>query len=209
LTGVPRVLGIDEQGREVLTYLPGEVVDIDREPLSQARLVALVHWTRALHEATAGFDHPGPWRIWPLPRPTLVGHNDVAAYNACFDGDELVGVFDWDLAGPTNPLLELGFLAWNGVPMWRVDLDPDDYAEVAARRLAVVAQAYGGVSPVDVLHAVPERVQAMVDGIPRAAASGDVGMANLIRTGTHAQDVATLAELRRRVPAVERALRRG
>jgi hypothetical protein len=34
-------------------------------------------------------------------------------------------------------------------------------------------------------------------------------MANLIRTGTHAQDVATLAELRRRVPAVERALRRG
>jgi aminoglycoside phosphotransferase (APT) family kinase protein len=34
-----------------------------------------------------------------------------------------VGVFDWDLAGPTTPLLELAFIAWNCVPLWR-DIGP-------------------------------------------------------------------------------------
>ncbi|MDR2984856.1 MAG: hypothetical protein LBV34_08440, partial [Nocardiopsaceae bacterium] len=31
--GIPRVLGQDEQGREVLSYLPGHVVDVDTELL--------------------------------------------------------------------------------------------------------------------------------------------------------------------------------
>ena len=45
----------------------------------------------------ADFAHPGPWRYFPTPGATLIGHNDIAPYNACFDGDDLAGVFDWDL----------------------------------------------------------------------------------------------------------------
>jgi thiamine kinase-like enzyme len=29
-----------------------------------------------------------------------VCHNDAAPYNACWNGDGLVGFFDWDFAGP-------------------------------------------------------------------------------------------------------------
>ena len=36
--GAPRLLGIDEQGREVLTYLPGEVILRTPARLSNARL---------------------------------------------------------------------------------------------------------------------------------------------------------------------------
>ena len=207
LPGVPRVLGFDEEGREVLDFLPGEVVDLQVEHLSDARLVALVDWVKTFHAAVAGFDHPGPWRLGAVGTPVLVCHNDLGAYNLCWDGDDLAGVFDWDAAGPSNPLLELAFVAWNGVPMWAVDRDVDRYADVAAQRLALVADTYGGVSPVDLLHAVPERIQVMVDGIARGAAAGDTGLANLITAGHHARDVATLAVLRERVPAVERALR--
>ena len=204
---VPRVLGFDEQGREVLDFLPGEVVDLTVEHLSERRLVALVGWVRLLHAAVAGFENPGPWRLGTVGAPALVCHNDLGAYNLCWDGDDLAGVFDWDAAGPSNPLLELAFVAWNGVPMWAVDRDVDSYADVAAQRLALVADTYCGVSPLDLLHAVPERIQVMVDGIARGAAAGDTGLANLITAGHHARDVATLAALRERVPAVERALR--
>jgi Ser/Thr protein kinase RdoA (MazF antagonist) len=120
---IPRVLGRDEQGREVLSYLPGRVVDVDTSALSLEQLVAVVRWTRAFHDAVAGFSHPGPWRFFPVTDASLIGHNDIAPYNVCFNGAELVGVFDWDLAGPTTPPLELAFIAWNCVPLWR-DIGP-------------------------------------------------------------------------------------
>jgi hypothetical protein len=47
----------------------------------------------------------------------------------------------------------------------------------------------------------------MVEGIPRAHATGDEGMAKLVVGGHHARDVETLAVLRRLVPDVERSLR--
>jgi Ser/Thr protein kinase RdoA (MazF antagonist) len=111
LPAVPRVLGFDAHGREVLSYLPGTVVDTDHEELTDAQLGNLVDWTRRFHIAVDDFDHPGPWRYFEMPNSTLIGHNDIAPYNACFNGDELTGVFDWDLAGPSNPLAELAFVA--------------------------------------------------------------------------------------------------
>lgn len=116
---VPQVLGFDEQGREVLTFLEGRVIDIDTEVLTIGQIDSLVAWTRDFHEAVSDFDHGEGWRHPPLPQPTLIGHNDIAPYNVCFDGDELAGVFDWDLAGPSNQLMELAFIGWNCVPLWR------------------------------------------------------------------------------------------
>jgi Phosphotransferase enzyme family len=176
---VPRVLGFDEQGREVLTYLPGRVVDVDTELLTPGQLRALLSWTRAFHDAVAGFAHPGPWRCPAATGATLIGHNDIAPYNACFDGDELVGVFDWDIAGPTTPLIELAFIAWNAVPLWR---DIGDAATV--ERIRLMCDAYGGgLSPVDLIDAVPGRIQGMLDWIPVGAAAGDQGMRRLLTLG--------------------------
>jgi hypothetical protein len=89
-------------------------------------------------------------------------------YNACFADDELTGVFDWDLAGPSTPLFELAFIAWNCVPLWR-----DIGAEVAAERLTVIAASYGEISARQILNAVPDRIQLMLDWIPVVAAGGD------------------------------------
>jgi hypothetical protein len=72
-------------------------------------------------------------RYFRLPHPTLIGHNDIAPYDACFDGDDVVGVFDWDMSGPTTPLFELAFIAWNCVPLWR-DIGTDPAAQRASRQ---------------------------------------------------------------------------
>jgi Phosphotransferase enzyme family len=201
IPGVPRVLGFDDRGREVLSYLPGRVVDVDTELLSPAQIVSVVSWTRRFHEAVAGFAHPGPWRFFPVTGPTLIGHNDIAPYNVCFDGEELAGVFDWDFAGPSSPLLELAFIAWNCVPLWR-----DTGPEYAAGRLTTIAAAYGTIPPRAILHAVPYRIQAMLDGIPVAAAAGDQGMRNLMAAGEPTRSARSLAGLVERIPAVDRQL---
>lgn len=199
---VPRVLGFDERGREVLSYLPGKVIDVDTEALSHPQITALMRWTRDFHHAVAGFSHPGPWRYFPLTTPSLIGHNDIAPYNACFDGDALAGVFDWDLAGPTTPLYELSFIAWNCVPLWR-----DIGAEAAAERLTVIADSYGGYPPSQILHTVPYRIRTMLDGIPVAAAAGDQGMARLmVKEGEPGRSRQALAGLLERIPGIDRLL---
>jgi hypothetical protein len=201
LPHVPRVLGFDRQGREVLDFLPGRVTDLGAESLSEAQIHSLVTWTRDFHAAVADFAHCGPWRSFPVPHPTLIGHNDIAPYNSCFEGDDLVGVFDWDLAGPTTPLNELAFIAWNCVPLWS-----DIGADLAARRLALIADAYGGFDPRRVLLAVPGRIQLMMDGIAASAVAGDPGMANLVAGGEPERDRAALAGLIDRIPGIHSKL---
>jgi Phosphotransferase enzyme family len=198
LPGVPRVLGRDDRGREILSYLPGRVVDIDFEFLSPAQMRSLVRWTREYHDAVAGFSHTGPWRFFPVAKPSLICHNDIAPYNVSFAGDQLAGVFDWDLAGPSTPLFELAFIAWNCVPLWR-----DIGADNAASRLRMIASAYGEFGPREILHAVPDRIQLMLDWIPVAAAAGDKGMANLMSAGEPGRSRASLADLRGRIPAID------
>ena len=198
---VPNVHGLDSSGPEVLAYLPGEVIDLDTEILSVRRLASVVTWTRRFHEAAAGFSPPGPWRYFALPDPTFIGHNDLGPYNMCFHGQTLAGVFDWDLAGPTNALNELAFLAWNCVPLWTPQ-SPD----VVATRLQTIADAYSGPTASEILDAVPRRIEVMIGGIPEAAAAGDRGMQSLMRIGEPERSARSLDALMSRMPEVRREL---
>jgi hypothetical protein len=65
LTGAPLPFGVDEQGREVLSFVPG---DVPRNPLppdtaGDEVLVALARLIRDLHEASAGWVPP-PDAVW-------------------------------------------------------------------------------------------------------------------------------------------------
>lgn len=203
---VPRFRGIDEHGREVLDYLPGRIVDVNREVLTDAQLAATGAWARQLHEASREFSDPGPWRFTGPAEADLIGHNDIAPYNICFDGDTLVGVFDWDLAGPTTALLELGFIAWNCIPLCRRPA-VDDADSWAAARLRRLASAYGGVDAPDVLHATLARTEYTITAMQAAAAAGDTGMQRLMRTtGEPDPTRRALDRLRTRVQAIEQRL---
>ena len=61
--GAPRLLGIDEQGRELLTYLPGEVVVRSPAWLSDARLDSAARLIRGFHDATAGISLAGDHEV--------------------------------------------------------------------------------------------------------------------------------------------------
>ncbi len=201
LRAVPRVYGVDGRGREMLTYLPGTVVDVDAEQLTDEQLADVSRWARELHEAVADIEPNGPRRFLPVDGPTVVGHNDLAPYNLCFEGDRLSGVFEWDLAGPSTPLHELAHLAWTAVPLFR-PVPPAD----AARRLEMIAAAYGGLSGRELLAAVPARVRLSVEAIRAAVVAGDEQMRSLTALGEPERTEVALAALLTRVPAIEAEL---
>jgi hypothetical protein len=108
-------------------------------------------------------------------------------------------VFDWDLAGPTTPLLELAFIAWNCVPLWR-----DIGDQVSAERIQRICSAYGGIHPRQLVDAVPRLIQTMLDWIPRGAAAGDAGLRRLMSHGEPERSQAALNELVPRLRRIQR-----
>ena len=201
LRAVPRVHGYDARGREVLDFLPGEIVDVDTGLLGEARLADLGRWTRELHEAVADFEHPGPWRF-PSPASwDCLLHNDLGPYNVAFDGDQVSGVFDWDVAGPGTVVFELGYLAWCAVPLFRPIPDA-----VAARRLRILAAAYDGPSATEILAAVPDRIAGMVANLRAGIEAGDPTLEPLAARGEPANLERDREALVERVPGVLAAL---
>jgi hypothetical protein len=150
--GVPRALGFDEQGRQMLTYLPGEVIG-DSVPwpawvYADSTLVQVGQWMRRVHDATASFVPPGDerWFTGRTMRPGwIVGHQDAAPYNAVMDGGRLAGFFDWDIASPSSRDDDLAFSALLWVPLTAPEAGeqpgPAD-AGNRSRRLHLLLDAY-------------------------------------------------------------------
>jgi aminoglycoside phosphotransferase (APT) family kinase protein len=201
--GVPQVLGYDERGREVLTYLPGEVVYVPERRMDDEQLASLARWMRVFHDASAHFRPDGEvsWRFErrALAEHEIVCHHDLGWYNLAFTGQRLTGVFDWDVAGPGVPLDDLAFCAWNNLPLLPV-------AEDAARRLLLLADAYGGVDARDILAHVRPRIEGSRERISAGAEAGDAGMRRLVGTGVLDKIDRGLADFDRAAPAIAAAL---
>jgi hypothetical protein len=146
--GSPRLLGIDSQDREVLTYIPGEAVTppFPAWSLTDDVLRSVAQLLRRYHEAAAGFDVTAHrWtRVPPAPFDGgLACHNDLNLDNVIFRDGQAVALIDFDLASP-------GSAAWDvagAIRLW-APLRPDRYIHDARRgrtlqRLWTFVEAYG------------------------------------------------------------------
>ncbi|WP_218670869.1 phosphotransferase [Microbispora sp. GKU 823] len=204
--GAPRARGFDDQGREVLSYLPGEVLGTTRPwPAwvhSDDALRQVGGWLRDFHTAVSSFAPPpdAVWREGGTWRPGLVvGHNDAAPYNAAWADGRLVGFFDWDFAGPVAPEWDLAFTAFSWVPLHARHVAAAEgftaFAE-RPRRLRLFLDAYGWDGPAGrFVETVRRRVGASADGIRRLAAAGDPAYRKLVDDGVDTSLDAAVEEL--------------
>ena len=76
-TGAPRILGGDEAGREVLSFIEGDVhvaaPDSPDPRLSDAQLASAAKLIRRFHDATAGSVLAGPEEV--------ICHGDLGPHN--------------------------------------------------------------------------------------------------------------------------------
>jgi hypothetical protein len=133
--GSPRYLGRDDQGRDVLTFLPGAVAGDPPEMWaaddtllgSVATLLHQLHTASAGYAADRGF-RAAPGAVWrrdlvpveiPVtdPTPELISHLDVTPQNVVVRNGCAAGLIDFDLAGPTTRLLDVYNTAMHWVPL--------------------------------------------------------------------------------------------
>jgi Phosphotransferase enzyme family len=175
----PRHLGVDDMGREVLSFIPGQaaIAPYPEWALTDEALVSVAQLLRRYHDAVATFDPSG--HRWPHPLPPrfnhgLVSHNDPNLDNIIFQDGRAVALIDFDLASP-------GSVAWDlacTVRLWApLRAQRDTPARVRRRsleRLALFVDAYGAPSDTRA-----ELIEAIVDShdwcyaiVRRAVAAG-------------------------------------
>jgi hypothetical protein len=148
----PRFLGVDADGREVLTYIGGEsggagwsnVVEDDG-------LVAMAHLLRDYHDAVRGF-RPSAEAGWAacsgdFDAGDTICHGDFGPWNLVWRESRPIGILDWDYAWPAPVVHDVAYALEYVAPFrddrtciesLRYPVPPD-----RRRRLERFARAYG------------------------------------------------------------------
>jgi aminoglycoside phosphotransferase (APT) family kinase protein len=195
--GAPSPVGIDEDGRERLVFIDGEVPLSPYPDWSQSdrALASIARLLRGLHDAASGFDSQGFTWDDSLADPaggTRMCHNDVCPENVVFRDGIAVALLDFEFAAPGRPVYDVAHLARLCVPI------EDDYDQTRLgwrpadrpARLRVVAGAYGldRDGRGELLSAMDDAIACVEAAVRRRVSAGDpnaVAMWN--RTGGSAR----------------------
>ncbi len=201
----PRLLGIDDRGREILTYLPGSS---GRDGWAQVApdegLRAFARLLRAYHASVADFTAPGhDWalRARPVGAGELICHGDFGPWNVVWDAGQPVGLLDFEFAGPAPALTDVAYALEYSVPFrddaecmrWLAYPSPPD----RRARLEAFAEAYGLSETAGLANLVIAGQRDRIEDVRRLAAAGRKPQARWVADGF-------LTELARRVTVSER-----
>lgn len=170
--GSPRLAGLDQDGREVLGYVPGEVHHGGPAPdwMGQGEaLRSVVALVRGLHDLTAGTSLAGAGEV--------VCHGDVAARNIVFRGQRAICLLDWDLAAPGPRVRDLALMARR-----LLSLGPDGPPPaIQGLRIRALLDAYGFGDRSGFVYRIIEYQAEMITAIARRAATGDSRYLTMMR----------------------------
>jgi hypothetical protein len=175
---------MDEDGREVLEYVPGDVCHGGLAPdwLGQgAPLESVVSLVRRLHDLTAGT---------PLAKGgEVVCHGDVAARNIVFRERSAVCLLDWDLAAPGPRVRDLALMARRLLNLGPGGPPP----AVQGPRIRALLDAYGLQDRDGFAFRIIEYQASMISAIAGIAAEGDDRYRTMVhRWGCHPDHAAAV-----------------
>jgi Ser/Thr protein kinase RdoA (MazF antagonist) len=125
----PRFLGIDEKGREILTFMEGEVHHGEMN-WTDDQLIKVVQMLKDFHDATAGSEL--------TEGSEVVCHNDIAPWNTILENDVPIAFIDFDDVSPGNRADDLAYLIWTFL-----ELGSEGPASVQAKKIQKISEAYG------------------------------------------------------------------
>jgi hypothetical protein len=188
----PQLRGFDAQGREVLSFIPGATatrpwpVELRRD----SGLRQFVTLLRRYHEAVQDFVPPDG-AFWaagstPLKSGDIIRHGDFGPWNTIWLRGQPVGLIDFDLAEPGQPILDLAQAALFGVPLQGaqgIRLAGFSCRPNLHRRFLLLCRTYGKFGPSAVLAAVNSLVTSEIRRVETLGRAGREPWATLLKNG--------------------------
>lgn len=200
--GAPRVLGFDEQNREILTYIDGIAGFFDpaevRPPnlWSDQLLIEAAGFLRRFHDATVGFttSRGAQWQlVYPdASQHEVICHNDFAPYNCVFANGHLKAVIDFDTAGPGPRIWDVAYALYRFVPLVPSAVRPSmgvSSESNMGHRLKLFCDAYGLEQRDGLISVIQERIDATRTMLIDGAAAGIVGYQRILNEGGHIEEL--------------------
>ncbi|MCA1054007.1 phosphotransferase [Rossellomorea aquimaris] len=192
----PNFLGVDEKGREVLSFIEGEAGNYPLKDYmwSDDILIEIARMLRLYHDAVSDFQYGDDWTsIDNTPQPfEVLCHNDFAIYNIIFNKQKPVGIIDFDVAGPGPRLWDIAYTLYTCTPLSRIKYsadgeaihyDPSMHAEMIKNRIHLFFKAYGINKDKGVIDMVILRLEGILKTIQRKACEGDPAFQRMIEEG--------------------------
>jgi hypothetical protein len=196
--GAPRFLGIDDKGRERLTFAEGETyLRATRDTIPDRTLPSVGQFIRRYHDAVDGFVLPDGLTWFAeaetgVPSEYVICHNDISPRNIVFRGGQPVTMIDWDLAYPAPRVWDVAHAVWQFVPtLADRDYRAEEWSGIPSReerlhRLRQLVDGYGLTTAqrtgfADVL---ARRIDRTSTGIRALAAEGHPVFVGLVTDGT-------------------------
>lgn len=119
----PKFLGIDEKGREIISFIEGEAGNYPLKEYmwSNEVLKRIAEMLRLYHDAVSDFPLLNDWK--PMDNTPdkieVVCHNDFAVYNIIFNEKKPVGIIDFDVAAPGPRIWDIAYTLYTCIPLSR------------------------------------------------------------------------------------------
>jgi Ser/Thr protein kinase RdoA (MazF antagonist) len=187
---VPAWRGTDDQGRDVLDYLSGEVghYPLSEAVRSEAALISAAQLLRRFHDVSVPLvTRDLSWQLPALPDAEVIVHGDYAPYNLVFSHQQVTGIFDFDYARPGPRTYDLASAIYRFAPLASAH---DGWGTIPERavRVGLFCEAYG-LDACDVatsVAAVVPRLLGHVSYMREEAAAGNEAFARHLAEG-HAE----------------------
>jgi Ser/Thr protein kinase RdoA (MazF antagonist) len=158
----PRYLGRDEHGREIFSYLEGDVPDELDAGFSDETLSAAARLIRRYHDATAGS---------PLAEDAeVVCHNDLSPCNFVFREATPVAIIDFDSAAPGSRSDDIGYALF----LWLNIGTDGPPAREQARRIRLFCGAYDVAGDFEMVDAIATAISRNIERLRGERRPADV-----------------------------------
>ena len=213
--GGPKPIGIDDQGNEMISYIPGEVSNY---PLSDGAssmdaLVSAAELLRSYHDVTTSFVRlltgKETWYLSVREPVEVICHGDYAPYNVVLDGNRAVAIIDFDTAHPGPRTWDIAYALYRWGPLHSPD-NPDGFGREQQKihRCRQFCDSYGLSIPMrdGLITTVIQRLDYLVSFMHSEADAGNEAFKANLSDGHHLGYLADIDYLKSNIFAIQAGL---